>query len=92
MRRRVALTGRAVVSPLGVGIEAHWSALLEGRRAVTASPRLAALGLDVSRGARVPAELVQPHLVRLPRKQQKLYNRASGFETSAPSPHMNGPG
>jgi len=31
MRRRVAVTGRAVVSPLGVGIDAHWQALLEGR-------------------------------------------------------------
>ena len=77
MRRRVALTGRAVVSPLGVGIDAHWQALVEGRCAVAHSPRLAALGLDVSRGATVAPELVQPHLGRLPRKQQKLYNRAT---------------
>src|SRR2546421_6798870 len=76
-RRRVALTGRAVVSPLGVGIDAHWNALLEGRCAVLPSARLAALGLDVTRGAPVAPELVQPHLGRLPRKQQKLYNRAT---------------
>ncbi|HEV8142969.1 MAG TPA: beta-ketoacyl synthase N-terminal-like domain-containing protein [Methylomirabilota bacterium] len=75
--RRVALTGRAVVSPLGVGIDAHWSALLEGRCAVATSARLAELGLDVARGAAVAPELVQPHLGRLPRKQQKLYNRAT---------------
>ena len=77
MKRRVVVTGRAVVSPLGVGVDAHWQALVEGRRAVAASPRLTALGLDVTQGAPVPAELVQPHLGRLPRKQQKLYNRAT---------------
>ena len=77
MRRRVAITGRAVVSPLGVGIDAHWQALVDGRCAVAVSPRLAALGLEVSRGAAVTPELVQPHLGRLPRKQQKLYNRAT---------------
>ena len=76
-KRGVALTGRAVVSPLGVGIDAHWNALLEGRRAVTTPARLAALGLDAARGAPVAPELVQPHLGRLPRKQQKLYNRAT---------------
>jgi len=32
--RRVVITGLGVVSPLGVGVEAFWSALLEGRRAV----------------------------------------------------------
>ena len=77
MRRRVAITGRAVVSPLGVGIDAHWQGLMDGRNAVTTEPRLAALGLDVTRGAAVAPELVQPHLGRLPRKQQKLYNRAT---------------
>jgi 3-oxoacyl-[acyl-carrier-protein] synthase II len=73
----VAVTGRAVVSPLGVGIDAHWQALVEGRTALVVSERLAALGLDVTRGAPVPPELIQPYLGRLPRKQQKLYNRAT---------------
>ena len=77
MRRRVAITGRAVVSPLAVGIDAHWQALAEGRSALAPVERLAALGLDASRGATVSAELIQPHLARLPRKQQKLYNRAT---------------
>jgi 3-oxoacyl-[acyl-carrier-protein] synthase II len=75
--RRVVVTGRAVVSPLGVGLDAHWGALVEGRSAVARLPRAAALGLPVSRGAAVPAEAIQPHLARLPRKQQKLYNRAT---------------
>jgi 3-oxoacyl-[acyl-carrier-protein] synthase II len=77
MRRSVALTGRAIVSPLGVGIDAHWQGLAGGRCAIAPSERLAALGLDVARGAPVAPELVQPHLGRLPRKQQKLYNRAT---------------
>ena len=76
-RRDVAITGRAVVSPLGVGIDAHWQALVEGRCALVPSARLADLGLGVTRGAPVSAELIQPHLGRLPRKQQKLYNRAT---------------
>ena len=66
-----------MVSPLGVGIAAHWEALCAGRSAVAAVPKIAALGLPASRGAEVPPALVQPHLGRLPKKQQKLYNRAT---------------
>ena len=73
--RRVVLTGRGVVSPLGVGIAQHWEALCAGRTAVGRRDRLAALGLPASRGAEVTPEAIQPHLARLPRKQQKLYNR-----------------
>lgn len=76
-RRRVVLTGRGVVSPLGVGVAQHWDAVSAGRSAVGRVARLAALGLPASTGAAVPAELLQPHLGRLPRKQQKLYNRAT---------------
>ena len=66
-----------MVSPLGVGIAAHWEALCAGRSAIAAVPKVAALGLPASRGAEVPPALVQPHLGRLPKKQQKLYNRAT---------------
>jgi len=76
-QRRVVVTGRAVVSPLGVGLDAHWRALVDGRTAIERLPRMAALGLPASRGAAVPAAAIQPHLTRLPRKQQKLYNRAT---------------
>ncbi|PYM34818.1 MAG: hypothetical protein DME15_07845 [Candidatus Rokuibacteriota bacterium] len=77
MQRRVVLTGRGVVSPLGVGIAQHWDAVRAGRLAVGRVERLAALGLPASTGAAVSAELLQPHLGRLPRKRQKLYNRAT---------------
>jgi 3-oxoacyl-[acyl-carrier-protein] synthase II len=75
--RGVLLTGRGVVSPLGVGIDAHWEALCAGRCAVGRRDRLGALGLPASRGAEVAPEAIQSHLARLPRKQQKLWNRAT---------------
>jgi len=75
--RSVVLTGRGIVSPLGVGADLHWEALCAGRSAVARLDRLAALGLPASRGAAVTAEAVQRELGRLPRKQQKLYNRAT---------------
>jgi 3-oxoacyl-[acyl-carrier-protein] synthase II len=34
MRRRVVITGLGMVSPLGLGIDAHWSALREGRSGI----------------------------------------------------------
>jgi len=77
--RSVVLTGRGVVSPLGVGIDPHWDALCAGRSAVGRRERLAALGLPASRGAEVAPEAIQPYLARLPRKQQKLWNRATLF-------------
>ena len=66
-----------MVSPLGVGIAQHWDAVSAGRSAVGRVGRLAALGLPASTGAAVSAELLQQHLGRLPRKRQKLYNRAT---------------
>jgi len=75
--RGVVLTGRGVVSPLGVGIEPHWEALCAGRSAVGRRDRLTALGLPASRGAEVTPDAIQPHLARLPRKQQKLWNRTT---------------
>ena len=66
-----------MVSPLGVGIAPHWDGVSAGRSAVGRVGRLAALGLPASTGAAVSAELLQQHLGRLPRKRQKLYNRAT---------------
>ncbi len=66
-----------MVSPLGVGIAQHWDAVCAGRSAVGPVERLAALGLPASTGAAVSTDLLHPHLGRLPKKQQKLYNRAT---------------
>ena len=73
--RTVLLTGRGVVSPLGVGLEDHWRALGAGRSAVGRLDRLAALGLGASRGAEVAPHALAPHLARFSRKQQNRYNR-----------------
>ena len=75
--RGVVLTGRGVVSPLGVGIDPYWEALCAGRSAIGPRDRLAGLGLPATRGAEVAFDAIQPHLRRLPRKQQKLWNRAT---------------
>ncbi len=75
--RRVVLTGRGLVSPLGVGIDQHWEALSAARTAIAPVARLGALGLPTSRGAQIAPHLLAPHLNVLPRKQQKLYNRAT---------------
>ena len=75
--RSVVLTGRGIVSPLGVGADRHWEALCAGRSAVGRLDRLASLGLPAARGAEVTTESVERELARLPRKQQKLYNRAT---------------
>lgn len=73
--RAVVITGRGIVSPLGVGFERYWSAVARGERATGPSPRLTALGLQSSMGAEVRPEMLAEHLAKLPRKQQKLYNR-----------------
>lgn len=73
--RSVVITGRGIVSPLGVGFDQHWSAIVKGERAPGPLPRLAALGLKSSAGAEVRPEMLAEHLAKLPRKQQKLYNR-----------------
>src|SRR5687767_12452306 len=42
-RRRVVITGLGLISPLGIGLEANWSALREGRGGVA---RLTAFPID----------------------------------------------
>ena len=34
-RRRVVVTGMGVVSPVGIGVDAFWNALLSGKSGVT---------------------------------------------------------
>lgn len=75
--RNVVITGRGVVSPLGVGFDRHWSAICNGERVIGPVPRLAALGLESSVGAELRPEMLAEHLAKLPRKQQKLYNRTT---------------
>lgn len=83
MARRVVVTGIGVVSPLGIGMDAHWDSLLRGRSAVSRLERLARLGFPVDVAAEVSAEKMAACLPRLPRKQLKLYNRTTTFAMTA---------
>jgi len=73
--RQVVITGRGVVSPLGVGFDQHWAGILEGKPATRHLSRLAALGIESSVGGEIRSEMLAGHLAKLPKKQQKLYNR-----------------
>ncbi len=90
--RPVVVTGRGVVSPLGVGFDAHWQALVDGRCGIAPIPRLESLGLPSSRGGEVGGTLIEPHASRLPRKQQKLYSRATSLAILAGSLAMEDAG
>ena len=77
--RRVVVTGLGIVSPLGIGVEEHWAALISGRSAIARSRRLAEQGFPVDVVAEIPEEAIRKHLHRLPRKQVKLYSRVALF-------------
>ena len=89
---RVVITGRGVVSPLGVGLGAHWDALAAGRSAIAPCDRLAAFGAPPPPAAVVADDAIRPHLARLPRKQQKLYNRPTLLAMLAASMAMEDAG
>ena len=74
-----------MVSPLGIGLEAHWAGAIGGRSAIRRSPRLAAQGFPVDLAAEISEETLAPHLGRFPRKQLKLLNRVTRFGMLAAS-------
>jgi 3-oxoacyl-[acyl-carrier-protein] synthase II len=86
------ITGRGVVSPLGVGLDAHWDALAAGRFALAPCERLAALASPAPPATAVADDAIRPHLGRLPRKQQKLYNRPTLLAMLAASMAMEDAG
>ncbi len=53
MKRRVAITGMGVVTPVGVGVEAFWDSLTHGRGGVRAISRYTAAGLPVRIAAQI---------------------------------------
>ncbi|MBI3988111.1 MAG: beta-ketoacyl-[acyl-carrier-protein] synthase family protein [candidate division NC10 bacterium] len=77
--RRVVITGLGVVSPLGVGVQSHWASVASARSAVRRHERLSTLGLPIDFAAAVPEEALREYLQWLPKKQLKLYNRATIF-------------
>ena len=73
----------SVLSPLGASAAEHWASLLAGRTGVSRVDRLTRHGYPVDVAAEVPAQAVTGCVARLPRKQLKLYNRATTFAMAA---------
>jgi 3-oxoacyl-[acyl-carrier-protein] synthase II len=74
--RRVVITGRGILSPLGVGVDGHKAGLLAGRSVVRRSERLSALGFPLCSVGEIPEEALKNFSTAIPQKQKKLMNRA----------------
>ncbi len=79
-RRRVVVTGMGVVSPIGIGLDAFWSALVEGRPGVGPITRFDASGLD----CRIAAEVHDFEPERyMDRKEARRTDRFAQFALAA---------
>ena len=83
--RQVVITGRGVVSPLGVGIRAHCEGLLAGRSVISHCERLSSLGVPLAIAGQVPEEQLEQSARLIPKKQRKLMNRATVLASIASS-------
>ena len=70
------VTGRGVVSPLGVGIASHTEGLLKGRAAISRCEKLSSVASSLASAGQVPEEEMRSFVDRIPKKQRKLMNRA----------------
>ncbi len=77
--RRVVVTGRGVISPLGIGIEKHRARLFSSSPCIRKSERLSAMEYPLSSAGEIPAETLEPFMSLIPPKQRKLMNRAGIF-------------
>jgi 3-oxoacyl-[acyl-carrier-protein] synthase II len=71
--REVVLTGVGVVSPIGIGNDAFWNSLQEGRSGVRKLESLQGLGLPIDFGAEI--QDFDPKLYVQPRKSLKVMCR-----------------
>jgi 3-oxoacyl-[acyl-carrier-protein] synthase II len=79
-RRRVVITGRGVVTPIGIGVEVFWSALLEGVCGIAPLPGFAGSVCPT----RIGAEVSSPPLRGLEtRTRTKLMGRHIQFAVAA---------
>ena len=74
--RRVVITGRGVVSPLGIGIEKHREGIFSNRSYLHKSETLAAMHYPLVCAGVVPDEELLSAIGLIPPKQKKLMNRA----------------
>jgi 3-oxoacyl-[acyl-carrier-protein] synthase II len=68
--RRVVITGLGIISPLGVGAEANWAALAEGRGAVSKIRAFGVDGLPTDVGGEV--QNFDPKALALPKHKKAL--------------------
>lgn len=74
--RRVVITGRGVVSPLGIGIEKHREGIFSNRSYLHKSEALAAMHYPLMCAGVLSDEELLSAVTLIPPKQKKLMNRA----------------
>lgn len=74
--RRVVITGRGVVSPLGIGIEKHRERLFSNQSYLHKSEKLAAMEFPLVSAGEVPKEELPGAMALIPPRQRKLMNRS----------------
>lgn len=74
--RRVVITGRGVVSPLGIGIEKHQEGIFSNRSFLHKSEKLAAMNFPLTCAGEVSDAGLVSAMATIPPKQKKLMNRA----------------
>ncbi|QOI99699.1 MAG: hypothetical protein HRU70_04085 [Phycisphaeraceae bacterium] len=75
MHRRVVITGLGAVSPMGVGFEALWGGLLQGRSALGPITRFDATGFPCRVGGEVAGYSAKDHVPKHYRKAVKVMAR-----------------
>jgi len=82
-RRRVAVTGAGVVSPLGCELETFWRRIAAGESAVAPIARFDATGFPTSIAAEVPDGLVSAEVVTTPGGEAVTADRITRFALHA---------
>ena len=72
-RRRVAITGLGVVSPLGCGVEANWQALLAGRSGIRPITRFACDDFPTRIAGQVPDFCPEDFIEKKDRKKMDVF-------------------
>lgn len=75
-KRRVVVTGRGVISPLGTAIDGHRKGLFTGQSVIARSERLASYGFSLCSAAEIQDEELKKAAANIPQKQKKLMSRA----------------
>jgi 3-oxoacyl-[acyl-carrier-protein] synthase II len=76
IKRRVVVTGRGVISPLGTAIDRHRKKLFTGQSVIARSERLASYGFSLCSAGEIQDEELKKAAADIPQKQKKLMSRA----------------